>query len=76
MRRLKRQRSKKATIYTDYENDMGVVINWLRLKKVLSGIGEIVKTRNGYSIQVKSKNTKKELNDIVKEKFGAFAKVI
>jgi hypothetical protein len=73
---MKKSTSKKSTIYTSYEGDMAMVIKWLKLKKVLTDLGEIVKSGTGYSCRVKSKKTKKELSDILKGRFGLFVKVI
>jgi len=73
---MKKPASKKATIHTGYESDIGIVINWLKLKKVLTDLGKVGKSGNGYSVAVKTKKTKKDLRDMLKSRFGMFVKVI
>ena len=73
---MKKPDSKKVTIYTGYENDMGMVINWLKLKKAITDLGKVTKSGSGYAVRVKSKKTKKDIRDILKAKFGMFVKVI
>jgi hypothetical protein len=74
--RLKKPTKKRATIIASYETDLGLVLNWLRLKKAVSSIGKKRDLGNGYAVTVKSKISKKDLNDLVKERFGVFAKVV
>jgi len=74
--RLKKPKKKIATIIASYETDLGLVLNWLRLKKVIVSTGNKRALGNGYAVTVKSKISKKALNDLVKEKFGVFAKVV
>ena len=73
---LKKKNSKNATIIATSSADLGLVLNWLRLKKSISSSGKMRDAGNGFAVRVKSKVPKKDLNSIVKEKFGVFAKVI
>ena len=73
---LKKPYKKSATIIATYETDLGLVLNWLRLNKALSSVGEIREIKAGYGVRVKSKISKESLKDLVKDKFGVFAKVI
>ena len=73
---MKKKYSKKATVIALYDTDLGLVLNWLRLKKVITSAGQSVEIRAGYAANVKSKVSKSELNTIVKNRFGSFAKVI
>jgi hypothetical protein len=73
---LKKKNSKKATVIALYDTDLGLVLNWLRLKKVITSAGEKREIASGYAVAVKSKVSKSELNTIVKNRFGSFAKVI
>tara|TARA_B100000131_G_C17620540_1_gene411606 strand:+ start:150 stop:377 length:228 start_codon:yes stop_codon:yes gene_type:complete len=73
---LKKKNSKKSTIIATSSTDLGLVLNWLRLKKSISSSGPMRDAGNGFAVSVKSKLSKKDLNNIVKEKFGVFAKVI
>tara|TARA_R110001583_G_scaffold25974_1_gene93800 strand:- start:373 stop:594 length:222 start_codon:yes stop_codon:yes gene_type:complete len=73
---MKKLASRRAIIYAGSGDDIGLVIRYLRLKKLLSSHGEVLRHGNGYAVQVKSKKAKKELSDIVKSKFGIFIKVI
>ena len=73
---LKKKNSKRATIIATSTSDLGLVLNWLRLNKAISSSGEMRDIGNGYAVSVKSKKPKKDLNIIVKDRFGVFAKVI
>ena len=66
---------KKMTIITSYSQDLSLVLQWLRLKRAIKRHGEIRKLGLVYAAEVLSKNSKKEMKSIVKEKFGTFAKV-
>ncbi len=73
---MKKSSSKSATIVASYSTDLGLVINWLRLNKLVSSIGPIEEISTGaYAVRVKSKVSKKDLNIFVKDRFGVFAKV-
>jgi len=74
--RLKKPTKKTATIFAPYGTDLGLVLNWIRLKKVVTSIGDKRDLGNGYAVTVKSKISKKDLNELIKEKFGIFAKVV
>ena len=73
---MKKKNSKKATVIALYDTDLGLVLNWLRLKKAITSSGEKREVGSGYAATVKSKVTKEQLNQIVKDRFGSFAKVI
>tara|TARA_R110002020_G_scaffold37124_24_gene112126 strand:+ start:445 stop:666 length:222 start_codon:yes stop_codon:yes gene_type:complete len=73
---MKKKNSKRATIIATTSTDLGLVLNWLRLKKAIKSSGEIRDIGNGYAAAVSSKMPKKDLNLIVKDRFGVFAKVI
>ena len=73
---LKKPYKKSATVIASFETDLGLVLNWLRLKKAISASGPVRDLGNSYAVRVKGKISKKALNDLVKEKFGVFAKVI
>jgi hypothetical protein len=73
---MKKKNSKTSKIFASYEADLSLIINWLRLNKVLSSVGKISKSDNGiYSVIVKAKVSKKEISSLVKDRFGVFAKV-
>ena len=74
--KLKKPYKKTATVIASFETDLGLVLNWLRLKKAISSSGPMRDLGNGYAMTVKGKMSKKDLNDLVKEKFGVFAKVV
>ena len=70
-------KNKRAKIVTSYESDMGLVLNWLRLKKVISRSSGTYETKRGlYATDVYSSVSKKDLEIIVKDRFGVFAKVL
>jgi len=73
---LKKPYSKKATIITTYDTDMGMVLNWLRLNKAIRAAGPRRDINGGYAVIVKGKISKSAIRDLVKDKFGVFAKVI
>ena len=74
---MKKKSSKKATIVATYRADLSLVLNWLKLLKVIRDLGEITERQNGtYSVRVKAKVSKKELDTLVKDRFGVFAKVV
>ena len=66
-------KKKFSTIVASYESDLSLVLNWLRLNKAISSIGEIYKTKNStYAVRVKHK---KPIGTMVSDKFGSFARV-
>ena len=73
---MKKKNSKKATVIALYDTDLSLVLNWLRLKKAITSVGERREIASGHAVSVKSKISKSALNDLVKERFGSFAKVI
>jgi len=73
---LKRPYKKKATIIATYDTDLGLILTWLRLNKAISSAGERRNIGNGYAVTVKGKVSKSAIRDLVKDKFGIFAKVI
>jgi len=73
---LKRPNKKTAIIVATYETDLGLVLNWLRLNKAISSASARREVSGAYAITVKSKMKKSELNTLVKDRFGVFAKVI
>ena len=74
---MKKSKSKTATIVATYRDDLSLVLNWLRLLKVIKSVGDIVETKSGaYRVKVKSSVSKSELNTKVKDRFGSFAKVL
>jgi hypothetical protein len=73
---LKKPNSKTATIITTYDTDMGLVLNWLRLNKAITAAGDRRDLDGGYAVKVKGKVSKSAIRDLVKDKFGVFAKVI
>jgi hypothetical protein len=73
---MKRKNSKTATVVATYETDLSLVMNWLRLNKAISSFGSIYETKNKtYAVRVKIKKSKESLNNLVKDRFGSFAKV-
>jgi hypothetical protein len=73
---IKKQNSKKATIIAGYSEDLSLVLNWLRLNKAITQVGNRRELERGFAVSVKSKLSKKDLNTMVKDRFGIFAKVI
>ena len=73
---LKKPYSKTATIIATYETDLGLILNWLRLNKAIKSAGNRRDLNAGYAVTVRGKLSKSKIRDLVKEKFGVFAKVI
>jgi len=73
---IKKPKKKTATVIASFETDLGLVLNWLKLNRAISTCGPIREVGRGYAVCVKSKMSKDDLNNLVKEKFGVFAKVI
>ena len=74
---MKNSRSKKATIVATYRQDLSLVLNWLKLLKLVKDVGEVVETKSGaYRVTVRSSVSKADLNIKVKDRFGSFAKVL
>lgn len=72
------KKNKSVTIIATYSSDLTLVLNWLRLNKAISGSGDRRQTKSGnYAVSVKMKKgfTKQKINNLVKDKFGVFAKV-
>ena len=73
---MKKKGSKFSTVVATYETDLSLVLNWLKLNKAISYSGAIYDTKNKtYAARVKGKKSKESLNNIVKDRFGSFAKV-
>jgi hypothetical protein len=73
---MKKKGSKTSTVLATYETDLSLVLNWLKLSKAILSHGAIYETENKiYAVRVKSKKSKESLNNIVKDRFGSFAKV-
>ena len=73
---MKKKGSKTSVVVATYETDLSLVINWLKLNKAISSSGAIYETKNKtYAVRVKSKKSKESLNNLVKDRFGSFAKV-
>jgi len=69
-------KNRKAKILASYESDLGLVLNWLRLKKSISSFSSTYETKRGlYAVDVMTKLSKNDLSLIVKDRFGTFAKV-
>jgi len=73
---MKRKNSRTSTIVATYETDLSLVINWLKLNKSISSLGAIYETKNKtYAVRVKHKKSKEAINNLVKDRFGSFARV-
>lgn len=70
-------KSNRLKVLASYESDLGLILNWLRLKKSISSSSKTYETKRGlYAVDVMTKLSKKDLSLIVKDRFGTFAKVI
>ena len=73
---MKKKNSKNITIVAEYETDLGLIIQWLRLNKAISSAGSITKRGSTYAVRVKGKISKQGVSNLVKDRFGVFARVI
>ena len=74
--RLKKPNSKNATIVSSSENNLALAIKWVVLNNCIKSISKTSKINEMYVTSVRSRVTKKDLKDIVKNKFGSFVEVI
>tara|TARA_R110000765_G_C18675678_1_gene578669 strand:- start:282 stop:503 length:222 start_codon:yes stop_codon:yes gene_type:complete len=73
---MKKKKSKTATIVATYRTDLELIIGWLRLNKAISGSSVIRKLNSTYATTVRAKSSKADINKLVKDRFGVFAKVV
>ena len=73
---MKKKKSKTATIVATYRTDLELIIGWLRLNKAISGSSPIRKLNSTYATTVRAKSSKADINKLVKDRFGVFAKVV
>ena len=67
---------KNIRIYANYKSDLALIVQWLKLNRAISHAGTPYETkRGGYSVGVKPRAGKEEVQRIVKDRFGSFAKV-
>ena len=67
---------KNILIYASYVIDLDLIVQCLRLNKAISTAGKpYVVKRGGYAVGVRSRAGKGEVEKIVKDRFGSFAKV-
>tara|TARA_E500000331_G_C17218138_1_gene696780 strand:- start:1160 stop:1375 length:216 start_codon:yes stop_codon:yes gene_type:complete len=70
-------KSRRLKVVASYQSDLGLVLNWLRLKKSISSSSETYETKRGlYAVDVMTRLSRKDLSLVVKDRFGTFAKVI
>ncbi len=76
MARQANSNMKNLTVVANYQTDLSLVLNWLRLNKSITSSGPQYETAGGkYAARVKSKKSKKDLKNFVKDRFGTFATV-
>lgn len=76
-KKLKKPKSKYATISAQSSSDMSQILTWLRLNKAIKTAGEIRKSGDSYIVRVKvsSKSGKAKIAELVKSRFGIFGRV-
>jgi len=62
-------------IVAGYQTDLEMALNWLRLNKALSDVGETRKQNNLYIATIKSKMNRSEVKKILSDRFGRYVKV-
>ena len=68
-KKLKKPKSKYATISAQSSSDMSQILTWLRLNKAIKTAGEIRKSGDSY------KSGKAKIAKLVKSRFGIFGRV-
>jgi methionyl-tRNA synthetase len=76
-KKIKKENGKFATIQAQSVDDMSQILNWLKLNRAVKDIGNIVKSGNSYFVKVKvaSKFGRQGVFNLVKDRFGMFARV-
>ena len=69
---------KKVIIAASYSQDLSLILQWLRLKKVLKKRGTIIfdEKRKFYFVSIIPKVSKQKISDLVKDRFGSFGKIL
>jgi hypothetical protein len=62
-------------IVAGYQTDLEMALNWLRLKKVISAVGETRKQNGLYIASIRSKMNRSEVQKILSDRFGHYVKV-
>lgn len=62
-------------IVAGYQTDLEMALNWLRLKKVISAVGETRKQNGLYIASIRSKMNRSEVQKILSDRFGHYIKV-
>tara|TARA_R100001126_G_C4731095_1_gene103892 strand:- start:194 stop:472 length:279 start_codon:yes stop_codon:yes gene_type:complete len=76
-KKIKRKSGKFATISTQSAEDMSQILLWLRSHKAIRSAGQIKKSDNSYIVRVKvnPKVGRSGVFNLVKDRFGMFARV-
>ena len=62
-------------IVAGYQTDLEMALNWLRLKKIVTDIGDQRKQGNLYIVTIKSKMKRSEVQKVLTDRFGHYVKV-
>lgn len=62
-------------IVAGYQTDLEMALNWLRLKKAISAVGETRKQNGLYIASIRSKMNRSEVQKILSDRFGHYIKV-
>lgn len=62
-------------IVAGYQTDLEMALNWLRLKKVISDVGNQRKQGTLYIATIKSKMNRSEVQKLLTDRFGHYVKV-
>jgi len=62
-------------IVAGFQTDLEMAINWLHLKKAISGVGEQRRQGNLYIVPVRTKMNRTEVQKILTDRFGHYVKV-
>lgn len=76
-KKIKKESGKYATILANSTDDMSLILAWLRGNKAIRSAGQVRKSGNSYIVKVRvnPKFGRTGVFNLVKDKFGMFARV-
>ena len=77
---MKKPNARTATIVAAYLSDLQLGLRWAKANKAIKSVGQIreVGFRAGkrYAVKVRVRASKKDLSNLIKDRFGSFIKVV
>jgi hypothetical protein len=77
---MKKPNARTATIVAAYLTDLQLGLRWAKANKVIKSVGMIreigFKSGKRYAVKVRVRTSKKDLRNLIKDKFGSFIRVV